>query len=64
MLRRGVYHVFIKDYLKVFPRDHVHIQRLEDISDDPEGTLIQTYKFLDLSTFLLFFFIFYFMIHV
>ena len=52
MLRRGVYHVFIKDYLKVFPRDHVLIQRLEDISDDPEGTLVKTYKFLNLSTFL------------
>ncbi|XP_053403110.1 carbohydrate sulfotransferase 15-like [Mercenaria mercenaria] len=49
MLRRGVYHVFIKDYLKVFPRDHVLIQRLEDIADDPEETLIRTFNFLGLK---------------
>ncbi|XP_053404995.1 carbohydrate sulfotransferase 15-like [Mercenaria mercenaria] len=46
MLRAGVYHVFIKDYLKTFPRDQVLIQRLEDIAADTEGSTRRTYKFL------------------
>lgn len=49
LLRRGVYHVFIKDYLRVFPRDHVLIQRLEDLQEDPHASLTLTYSFLGLK---------------
>ncbi|KAL4219800.1 hypothetical protein ACF0H5_020212 [Mactra antiquata] len=48
MLQRGIYHVYIQDYQKVFRKDHILIQRLEDISKDPQTSLEHTYNFLGL----------------
>ncbi|WAR03278.1 CHSTF-like protein, partial [Mya arenaria] len=47
-LRRGLYSVFLADYLSVFPRDQILVHRLEDMSDDREHALNTTYAFLGL----------------
>ncbi|XP_052783018.1 carbohydrate sulfotransferase 15-like [Mya arenaria] len=47
-LRRGLYSVFLADYLSVFPRDQILVHRLEDMSDDREHVLNTTHVFLGL----------------
>ena len=44
-----MYHVFIRDYLKVFPRNQILIQRLEDISANQSRALSEVYQFLEMS---------------
>ncbi|XP_046378221.2 carbohydrate sulfotransferase 15-like [Haliotis rufescens] len=45
----GLYHVFISDWMKVFPRDHILIARLEDMRDDPYASYSKIFEFLGLS---------------
>ncbi|WAR28185.1 CHSTF-like protein, partial [Mya arenaria] len=47
-LRRGLYSVFLADYLSVFPRDQILVHKLEDMSDDREHALNTTHVFLGL----------------
>ena len=44
--------MFIKDYLKVFPRDQILIQRLEDIAANQTAALTKVFKFLELSKYI------------
>ena len=44
--------MFIKDYLKVFPRDQIMIQRLEDIAANQTAALTKVFKFLGLSKYI------------
>lgn len=46
-LRLGMYSVYIKDWLKVFPPDQILIISLEDYARHPRKTLSKIYKFLD-----------------
>ncbi|XP_078617471.1 carbohydrate sulfotransferase 15-like [Branchiostoma floridae x Branchiostoma japonicum] len=48
-LRRGLYEVFLRDWLSVFPRDQILVQRLEDHSKDPNTTMTRVLNFLDLG---------------
>ncbi|XP_013385081.1 carbohydrate sulfotransferase 15 [Lingula anatina] len=48
-LRLGLYHVFVKDFLNVFPRDQLLFLRLEDYHSDMRGSLNKVYEFLGLK---------------
>ncbi|CAH1229621.1 CHST15 [Branchiostoma lanceolatum] len=48
-LRLGLYEVYLRDWLSVFPRDQILVQRLEDHSKDPHTTMTRVFKFLDLG---------------
>ncbi|XP_035685602.1 carbohydrate sulfotransferase 15-like [Branchiostoma floridae] len=48
-LRRGLYEVFLRDWLSIFPRDQILVQRLEDHSKDPNTTMTRVLNFLDLG---------------
>ncbi|XP_067652437.1 carbohydrate sulfotransferase 15-like [Haliotis asinina] len=48
-LQTGLYHVFIRDWMNVFPREQLLIARLEDIRDDPYTSYSEIFDFLDLS---------------
>ncbi|XP_078616278.1 carbohydrate sulfotransferase 15-like [Branchiostoma floridae x Branchiostoma japonicum] len=48
-LRRGLYEVYLRDWLSVFPREQILVQRLEDHSKDPNKTMTRVLNFLDLG---------------
>ena len=50
----GLYSIFLKDWLKVFPREQIIIIRSEDYKKDILGTLKQIYRHLELSMFFYF----------
>ncbi|XP_067686793.1 carbohydrate sulfotransferase 15-like [Haliotis asinina] len=45
----GIYHVFIRDWLTVFPRDQILIIKMEDMRDDFYNVFAKIFKFLGLS---------------
>ncbi|XP_046554771.1 carbohydrate sulfotransferase 15-like [Haliotis rubra] len=45
----GLYHVFISDWMKVFPREQILLVRLEDTHDDPYSSFSNIFEFLGLS---------------
>jgi len=44
----SIYSVYLKDWLKVFPRDQVYVMRLEDHIDNEVGSVNEIIDFLDL----------------
>ncbi|XP_064602186.1 carbohydrate sulfotransferase 15-like [Liolophura sinensis] len=48
-LRVGMYSVFMKDWLRVFPREQFFIIRTEEYADNPRDVLQELYKFLGLG---------------
>ncbi|XP_035686733.1 carbohydrate sulfotransferase 15-like [Branchiostoma floridae] len=48
-LRRGLYEVYLRDWLSIFPRDQILVQRLEDHARDPNTTMTRVLNFLDLG---------------
>lgn len=46
-LRLGMYSVYIKDWIKVFPRSQILIISLEDYAQHTRKILNQVYSFLD-----------------
>ncbi|XP_067654170.1 carbohydrate sulfotransferase 15-like [Haliotis asinina] len=48
-VRSGLYHVFIRDWMKVFPADQILVVRLEDIRDDLFRAFTRIFDFLSLS---------------
>eukprot|EP00057_Strongylocentrotus_purpuratus_P006711 XP_011661185.1 PREDICTED: carbohydrate sulfotransferase 15-like [Strongylocentrotus purpuratus] len=47
-LQVGIYHVYIRDWLKVFPRDNFKVIRLEDWEAEPVTVYRDLLNFLDL----------------
>lgn len=47
---RGVYIKYIKEYLKYFKREYIHIIILEELIREPESILLELYKFLGISS--------------
>ncbi|XP_071103186.1 carbohydrate sulfotransferase 15-like [Haliotis cracherodii] len=45
----GLFHVFISDWLAVFPRDQILIIKMEDMRDDFYNVFAKIFKFLGLS---------------
>ncbi|KAL8602842.1 hypothetical protein ACOMHN_056336 [Nucella lapillus] len=45
----GMYSVFVEDWLRIFPRDQIMVMRNEDYSDDIEGHIIDSFKFLEVA---------------
>ena len=45
----SIYHVHLKTWLDVFPREQVHIIRTEDFSSDIRGHMLDLFRFLDLG---------------
>ena len=50
-LRLGMYSVYIKDWLRVFPKSQLLILSLEDYAKHTRKILNEVYKFLDISKF-------------
>ncbi len=48
-LRVGMYSVFLRDWLNVYPRHQMKIVRTEDYAVDPVGVVAKLFKFLKLS---------------
>ncbi|XP_035665240.1 carbohydrate sulfotransferase 15-like [Branchiostoma floridae] len=48
-LRLGLYDVYLRDWFHIFPRDQILVQRLEDRSRDPRGTMMRVLEFLQLG---------------
>ncbi|XP_019629578.1 PREDICTED: carbohydrate sulfotransferase 15-like [Branchiostoma belcheri] len=48
-LRLGLYEVYLRDWLSIFARDQILVQRLEDYSKDLRSTITEVFKFLDLG---------------
>eukprot|EP00058_Branchiostoma_floridae_P020358 XP_002605848.1 hypothetical protein BRAFLDRAFT_90833 [Branchiostoma floridae] len=48
-LRLGLYEVYLRDWFHIFPRDQILVQRLEDRSRDPHGTMTRVLEFLQLG---------------
>ncbi|XP_019616722.1 PREDICTED: carbohydrate sulfotransferase 15-like [Branchiostoma belcheri] len=48
-LRLGLYEVYLRDWLSIFSRDQILVQRLEDYSKDLRTTMTEVFKFLDLG---------------
>ncbi len=46
-LRAGMYSVFLKDWMSVFPRSQFLILKAEDYYSDMTASLTQVFKFLD-----------------
>ena len=51
-LRIGMYSVFLKDWLAVFPANQVRIVRFEDYKKDMKGVLQTLYYFLGLGAYI------------
>ena len=49
MLTRGCYHTFLLDWLSVFPRHQINIQRMEDFSVRGPSILRKLHHFLGLG---------------
>lgn len=47
-LRVGIYHVYLAEWLKVFPRDQILVIRLEDYAKNLKQTTRRVYDFLGL----------------
>lgn len=45
----GIYHIHLKEFFRVFPRDQILILKLEDYSKSPEAAMKKIFGFLDLS---------------
>ena len=48
-LHLGFYSIFLRDWLKVFPREQLLILKTEDYSKDMAGHLKQIYSFLNIG---------------
>ncbi|XP_048253994.1 carbohydrate sulfotransferase 15-like isoform X1 [Haliotis rufescens] len=48
-LRRGIYHVFLWDWRKVFPSKQIHVHTFEDYTSNKAKHLAEIFKFLDLN---------------
>lgn len=48
-LRRGLYSIFVTDWMKVYPSEQMLILRFEDYKNKVEEHLQQVFTFLDLS---------------
>ena len=42
--------MFVRDWLRYFPRNQIHILKLEDLSAKPEQTLQKVFRFLGVAT--------------
>ncbi|XP_046556098.1 carbohydrate sulfotransferase 15-like [Haliotis rubra] len=51
-LRRGIYHVFLLDWMKLFPRKQIYVQTFEDYMFDKTKHLVDIFKFLGLNSLL------------
>ncbi|XP_060575704.1 carbohydrate sulfotransferase 15-like isoform X2 [Ruditapes philippinarum] len=49
-LRIGVYHLHLKEYFRVFPREQVMVIKLEDFSNNTYSYMKQIFSFLEIST--------------
>ncbi|XP_033121630.1 uncharacterized protein LOC117120700 isoform X2 [Anneissia japonica] len=49
-IQAGMYIIFLHDWLKVFPRDQLHVILLNHWHEQPIETLHKVYKFLNLDT--------------
>ncbi|XP_046560547.1 carbohydrate sulfotransferase 15-like [Haliotis rubra] len=49
VLQVGLYHVFIREWMNVFPADQILIARVEDIHEDPYIAFTRIFDFLGLS---------------
>ncbi|XP_030842414.1 carbohydrate sulfotransferase 15-like [Strongylocentrotus purpuratus] len=49
-LRVGMYSVFIRDWLKRYPREQIHILRTEDWAKDPAKELSRIFIFLEIDS--------------
>ncbi|XP_046578781.1 carbohydrate sulfotransferase 15-like [Haliotis rubra] len=47
-IRRGIYHVFLSDWMKLFRRDQIHVIKFEDHVIDEKRHLAEIFKFLNL----------------
>ncbi|XP_046330463.2 carbohydrate sulfotransferase 15-like [Haliotis rufescens] len=47
-VRRGIYHVFMSDWMKLFPRDQIHVIKFEDYIKNEKTHLAEIFKFLKL----------------
>ncbi|PVD29653.1 hypothetical protein C0Q70_08908 [Pomacea canaliculata] len=47
-IRLGLYHVFLEDWFQRFPRDQIHVLRLEDLAVNVTRELLTIYRFLGL----------------
>ena len=45
----GMFHIFVRDWLKVFPREQIFIYRLEDYSAHMDEYLQKIYQHVGLS---------------
>ena len=50
-IRISIYSVFLRDYLKVFPKEQVFIQRLED-REDLNQSMREVFTFLEMGMYL------------
>ncbi|XP_067667277.1 carbohydrate sulfotransferase 15-like [Haliotis asinina] len=49
-LRRGIYHVFLLDWMKVFPRNQIYVQTFEDYANNETKHLSEIFRFLKLKS--------------
>lgn len=49
-LRIGVYHVHLKEYFRVFPREHILVLKLEQFSKNTTESMKQVFSFLGLAS--------------
>ena len=47
----GIYHVHLKEFFRVFPREHILVVKLEEYSNDPASAMGRIFQFLGLSRF-------------
>lgn len=50
LLTQGKYFLQLEQYLKHFPIDRIYLLSIENLKNDPEGTVKSIYKFLDIDT--------------
>ena len=48
----GIYFIYLQDWLKLFPLEHIFILRLEDYAERREENVLKLYKFLSLSKYI------------
>ncbi|XP_066276669.1 carbohydrate sulfotransferase 15-like isoform X1 [Branchiostoma lanceolatum] len=48
-LRLGLYGVYLRDWFAIFPPGQILVQRMEDRSEDPRGTMTRVLDFLQLG---------------
>ena len=55
-LRIGMYHIFIKDWLKIFPREQIIVIKTEDMENADKNIKVyeQLFKFLEISKWILY----------